>query len=130
MTDFNFTSDELTALREAQTDHMMDTCYIQALTQTFNTFREEVDSWADSGSAIDCGLEMQAGSETRESDKTVVVYDAVLRIAITDVPSETQRIRVTIRHGETLSTPLVFEVISPIQRGPSGNRILLRKVST
>jgi len=130
MTDFSFSAADLTAMREAQTDHMMDTCYIQVLTQTFNTFGEEINTWADSGSAIDCGLEMQAGSETHGTDKTVVQYDAVLRISITDVPSETQRIRVTKRHAETLTTPLVYEIASPIQRGPSGNRILLRKVST
>jgi head-tail adaptor len=127
---FDFTTDELALMREAQTDHMMDECYIQALTQTFNSFGEEINSWADSGSAIACGLEMQAGSETREDDKTVVMYDAVLRIAITDVPAETKRIRVVKRHNETLSTPLVYEIRSPIQRGPSGNRILLNKVNT
>jgi head-tail adaptor len=127
---FDFSTDDLTLMREAQTDHMMDECYIQALTQTFNSFGEEINSWADSGAAISCGLEMQAGSETREDDKTVVMYDAVLRIAITDVPAETKRIRVTKRHGETLSTAIVYEIRSPIQRGPSGNRILLNKVST
>lgn len=127
---FDFSTEDLTLMREAQTDHMMDECYIQALTQTFNSFGEEINSWADSGAAIACGLEMQAGSETREDDKTVVMYDAILRIAITDVPAETKRIRVVKRHGETLSTPIVYEIRSPIQRGPSGNRILLNKVST
>jgi head-tail adaptor len=127
---FDFTAADLTSMREAQTGHMMDTCYIQALTQTFNTYGEEINSWADSGSAIDCGLDMRSGSETRGTNKTVVQYDATLRIAITELPTELKRIRVTKRHGETLTTPLIYDIISPIQRGPSGFRILLNKVST
>ena len=127
---FDFTAADLTSMRSAQTGHMMDSCYLQALTQTFNTFGEEVNSWADSGSEIDCGLDMSPGSETRGTDKTVVKYDAILRIAITELPTELKRIRVTKRFGETLTTPLIYDIVSPIQRGPSGFRILLNKVST
>src|SRR3972149_5824272 len=102
-----FTTTDLSNMRQAQTDRMQDECYIQALTQTTNTFGEVVDSWADSGSAIACGLDMRPGSETRNPNKTVVQYDAVLRLAITTTIDETQRIRVTKRFAETLSTPLV-----------------------
>ena len=125
-----FTAADLTNMREAHTDRLQDECYIQALTQTTNTFGEVVDSWADSGSAIACGLEMRPGSEVRGPSKTIVQYDAVLRIPVDTLPAETQRIRVTKRHAETLATALVFDIVSPIQRGPSGNRILLNQVST
>lgn len=123
-----FDTSDLTNMRTAQTDHMLDECYIQALTQTTNTFGEVVNSWADSGSAIACGLDMRPGSETRNANKTIVQYDAVLRLAITTTVDETQRIRVTKRFGESI-TPLVFDILSPIQRGPSGIRLLLNKVS-
>lgn len=127
---YDFTAQDLTSFREAQFGHMQDAGYFQALTRTYNTYGEPLDSWADTGSEIDCGLEMMNGSETRGTDKTVVTYDAVLRIAVTEYPSEMRRFRVTKRHGETLTTPLVFDIISPVQRGVSGNRILLQKVST
>lgn len=128
--DYDFTAQDLTAFREAQYGHMQDAGYFQALTRTFNTYGEEVNSWADSGSEVSCGLEMMSGAEMRRQDKTIVTYDAVLRIQVTELPSELKRFRVTKRHGETLATALVFDILSPVRRGPSGNRILLQKVST
>ena len=124
-----FTTADLANMRSAHTDRLQDECYIQALTETANTYGEVVNSWADSGSAIACGLDMSAGSEVRGINKTVVQYDAVLRLPITSAVAETQRIRVTKRYAESLTTPIVYDIISPIQRGPSGIRILLNKVS-
>lgn len=128
--DYKFTQSDLSAMREIQNGHMMDAGYFQALTRTYNTYGEEINSWADTGSEVSCGLEMMSGAEMRRQDKTIVQYDAVLRVAVTEMPSELRRFRVTKRHGETLATPLVFDIISPVQRGPSGNRILLQRVST
>lgn len=119
---------DVKTVRATQVSSLPDTCYIQALTQTTNTYGEVVESWADSGAAFACGLEMQSGSEVRKSDKTVVNYDAILRVAITSLPLEAQRIRVTKRHNETI-TAIIYDIASPIQRGASGNRILLNKVS-
>lgn len=124
-----FTAADLTNMRSAHTDRLQDECYVQALTETPNTFGEVVNSWADSGAAIACGLDMRPGSETRGINKTVVQYDAVLRLPVTSTVTETQRIRVTKRYAETLGTAIVFDILSPIQRGPSGFRILLNKVS-
>jgi head-tail adaptor len=123
-----FDTTDLANMRETQTDHMMDECYIQALTQTTNTYGEVVNSWADSGSALACGLDMRPGSETRGPEKTVVQYDATLRLGITNLTEETQRIRITKRFGESI-TALVYDIAAPVQRGPSGIRILLNKVS-
>jgi head-tail adaptor len=127
---YDFTAADLTSMREAQYGHMMDAGYFQALTRTYDTYGEQIDSWADTGSLVDCGLDMRSGSEMQRDNKTVVQYDAVLRIQVTEIPSEMRRFRVTKRHGETLTTPLVFDIVAPVQRGPSGNRILLNKVST
>lgn len=120
---------DLTVIRGTQVQSLPDTCYLQALTQTTNGFGEIVDSWADSGSAIACGLEMKSGSEKRKPENVVITYDAILRLAITEIPAETKRIRVTKRHNESV-TAIIFDIVSPVQRGASGNRILLQKVST
>lgn len=125
-----FTSTDLANMRLAHTDRLQDACYLQVRSTSANTFGELIESWVDTGSEIACGLEMKAGSETRGIDKTVVNYDAVLRLPVTSAVTELYRIRVTKRHTESLSTPLVFDIVSPIQRGPSGIRILLNKVST
>lgn len=121
-------SRDIKTIRATQVQSLPDTCYIQALTTSTNTYGEVTESWADSGSPIACGLEMQSGSEVRKPDKVVVNYDAILRVAITSLPLEAQRIRVTKRHNETI-TAVIFNIASPIQRGASGNRILLNKVS-
>lgn len=120
---------DLTVIRGTQVQSLPDTCYLQALAKTTNTYGEIVDSWADSGSAIACGLEMKSGSEKRKPDNVVITYDAILRLAITEMPTETKRVRVTKRHGESV-TAIIFDIVSPVQRGASGNRILLQKVST
>jgi head-tail adaptor len=116
-------------MKAIQTAHMQDTCVIQTCTQTYDADGQAIKSFAD-GSAIECGLNMSAGSERFGSDNTIVQYDAVLRLAITRTPTEIDRIKITKRFEETLGTPLVYEIVSPIQRGVSGIRILLRRIET
>jgi head-tail adaptor len=124
-----FSADELSEMRTAQTGHMMDTCVIQTCTQTANSYGEMIETFTD-GTALDCGLDMRPGSERRGMDATLVEYDAVLRLAISQAPDARSRIKVTKRFGEVLSTALVYEIVSPIQRGPSGIRLILKKVLT
>lgn len=125
-----FDATDLSNMRTAQTGHMQDSCYIQALTSSVDSFGQPVRSWADTGSELACGLDMRPGSETRKPDLTVVKYDGVIRLGITTTVDETQKIRVTKRFGEALSVPLIYNIVSPIQRGPSGFRILVERVST
>ena len=122
-------ADELAWMREAQTAHMNDTCVIQTCTQTKNSYGEMVETFTD-GSAIACGLDMRPGSERHGTENTVVTFDATIRLAITVAPNEKDRIKVTKRYGETLTTPLAFSIVGPIQRGPSGIRLLLNKIET
>lgn len=130
MSDFSFSASELAAMREAQTDHMLDTGNIQPISTSTDSFGQVVESWPTNSSDISCGLDMRPGSERRESDKTVITYDATVRLPITTSVDLRDKFRVTKRFGESLSTPLVFEIVAPIQRGPSGIRLMLRIVST
>jgi len=59
-----------------------------------------------------------------------VEYDATVRVPIATTVDLRDRFRVTKRFGETLSSALVFDIVAPPQRGPSGIRLLLRKRST
>lgn len=128
MVDYDFDAAELADMRTAQTGHMQDTCLIRTYSETFNTFSEPVASYAE-GAAMDCGLDMRPGSERHGQDHTSTEYDATLRLAITAAPSVRDQIKVTHRFGEALASALTFEIVAPIQRGPSGIRLLLRKVS-
>lgn len=118
---------DLATMRATQTAHMMDECVLQACTQTVDSFGQMVESFVD-GTEQACGLDMRPGSERRGAQNIVVTFDASVRLAITAAPNPKDRVKVTKRFGETLTTALVYEIVGPIQRGPSGIRLLLKRV--
>ncbi len=122
------TSADLANLRAAQVLYMLDTGYVQTYARTFNTMNEPVETWTEAATATACGLDMRPGAERHQADKTVTEYDATLRLPLTVTIDAKDRVRITHRFGEALAVPLIFEVSSPVQRGPSGLRVLLRKV--
>ena len=123
----DFSADELTGFRSAQVGHMMDLVVRQVYSATSNSYNEDVVTYTDQ-TAIDCGLDMRPGSERHNSNYTALEYDATMRLPITTTINARDRLKVTKRFGETLSTALVFEIVGPVQRGPSGIRLLLRRV--
>ena len=72
---------------------------------------------------------MRSGIERHLTDKTLLEYDATIRLPIASTPDPIDRIKITKRFGED-TTDIVFEIVGPIQRGPSGIRLLLKKVVT
>jgi head-tail adaptor len=127
---YQFTAADLVSMRAAQDGHMLDTCDIQAISTTTDSFGQVVESWPSDASDIACGLDMRPGAERHGADKTVVEYDATVRLPIGTTVDLRSRIRVTKRFNESLSTPLVFGIAAPIQRGPSGVRLLLKRIET
>lgn len=127
---YQFSAAELADMRTAQTGHMLDTGNIQPVSASTDTFGQVVETWPTNSADLAVGLDMRPGTERIGADMTLTEYDAILRMPITAAPSVRDRIRITKRFTETLSTALVFEIVGPIQRGPSGIRILLRRVET
>lgn len=125
-----FSSDELTGMRAAQVAHMMDTCNLQTCVETGDSFNELVQTWPADGADLVCGLDMRPGSERHGDDKTLLTYDATLRLPITATPDAKDRVKVTKRYGEALGVALIYDIVGPIQRGPSGIRLLLQRVET
>jgi hypothetical protein len=123
-----FTDIELEGMRQTQTGHMMDECVVLVYAAgTANEFNEADAPSYTASSSYECGLDMNPGSERHEADLTAIQYDAVLRLPLNVSLKETDRIQITKRFGE-LPAPLTYEIVSPIQRGPSGVRILLRRI--
>lgn len=125
-----FTTVDLTNMRDCNELHMMDTCHLQACVQTDDSFNQPVETWPADGDALECGLDMRPGSERHGVDKTILSYDATIRLPITSAPDAKDRIKVTKRHGEALGTALVYNIVGPVQRGPSGVRLLLKIIET
>jgi hypothetical protein len=122
-----FTSSDLAWMRSAQTGHMQDTCCRQVFSRTF-TAGEEVPTYTDAAASTECGLDMRPGAERHGNQMTTLEYDATIRLPIATTIDPKDRIKITERFGETLATALVFEVVAPIQRGPSGIRLMVKRV--
>lgn len=130
MSDFYFTPDELAGMRQTQRDHMMDECVVLSYTAgTANEYNEADTPTYTAGNPIVCGLDMRSGSERHGPDMTMIQYDATLRLPLHTSLKETDRLQMVGRFGEFHDT-LTFEIVSPVQRGPSGIRLLLRKIVT
>jgi hypothetical protein len=84
-------------------------------------------TYTDDATAIKCGLDMRPGRKQFGTDMTLLTYDGTLRLPITTNLNAKDRIKVTQRFGEAI-TPLVYSIVGPVQRGPSGIRVLLQRV--
>jgi len=124
-----FIAADLTNMRSTQVSHMMDLCNLGTCTQTADSFQQLVETFAY-GADVVCGLDMRPGSERHTADKTVINYDATVRLPIASVPTPKDRVKVTKRFGEALGVDLVYNIVGPIQRGPSGVRLLLKIIET
>ncbi len=123
-----FSAAELTAMRTAQQEAMQDTAYVQTHTQTSDSMGAPVHTYTDAATTIVCGLDMRPGSERHTAQDSQTQYDATARLPIATIITTADRLKIIKRFGETLATALVFDVVGPVQRGPSGIRVLLKKV--
>src|SRR3990172_6250564 len=119
---------QLENMRERKDLSLMDTCHRLVYSETTNDYNEVVKSWTENVTDIKCGLEQKQGEE-RQADKNVVVsYDAIIRIQLHTVNDIKDKIKITKRFGEAI-TAIEYQIVSPIQRGHSGIRLLLKEVT-
>jgi len=124
-----FTASDLSIMRATQNLHMQDACQILVYAAgTVDEYGEPSAPTYTPGSEIACGLDMRPGFEKYGQESTSVNFDATLRLPINTSLKETDRITITKRYGED-TTDITFEISAPVQRGPSGLRVLLRKVT-
>jgi hypothetical protein len=115
-------------MRATQVAHMQDECVIRHYSPGTDSHNEDVKAYVADATAPVCGLDMRSGDERHFAQFNALVYDATIRLPIgTDVNANDQ-VMITKRFGETLSAPLTFEIVGPIQQGPSGMRLKLKKV--
>ena len=123
-----FTSGDLDYMRAAQQSHMMDVCHRLVWSSSQNDSGEPVDAWSEISTDVPCGLDQRPSSERRGAEFTVVTFDATIRLPLSAAEWDPKdRIKIVSRFGE-LITPLVYGIAGPIQRGPSGVRLLLARV--
>lgn len=126
-----FPEGDITRMQVAQQAHMPDTCHRSAYSSSTNNYGEVVPAWTENTTDIVCGIQQGSGriSEQIQDDKTVVTYDAIARLPISqaEVWNIKDKFILTKRFGVAI-TPITYDVAAPIQRGPSGIRLILKKV--
>jgi hypothetical protein len=121
-----FSAQELEDLDVVQTMHMMDTCLIAEPTVTTNVYNlpEESFTWNPARKHA-CGFD---GHPSRELLSQVPDSQAVVRLPIDTTITHRARVRITKRHGRTI-TPITFAVIGQPRQGPSGLLVWLTKIT-
>lgn len=124
-----FPTGDLTRMQAAQQLHMHDVCHRLVYTRTYDDYGAPVEVWTENTTDIPCGLDSRPGSESHNPTGVAVIYDATVRLPISqaDVWDVKDRLLLTQRFGSAV-TNITYWIASPVQRGPSGIRLLLKKV--
>lgn len=127
-----FPTGDLQRMQQAQTAHMHDTCHRSVHSYTPNDYNEQKSVWEEDETDIPCGIEQKArgdDSESVQNTHTEVRYDAIARLPISqaEVWDIKDKLIVTKRFGSSI-TPIEYGIAAPIERGPSGIVIKLKKV--
>jgi hypothetical protein len=103
---------------------MQDTCKVLAYSATADDYGLPVVTFTP-GAAIACGFDPQASREVQEGSHVAVV-DGRLRLPLGTAVTSKDRIQVTHRFGEALSSPETYSIIGEPERGPTGLVLNLR----
>lgn len=122
-----FSDAELARMKTAQEAHMMDAVTRLAWAATKDDFNADAHTWT-AGAVLACGLDMTGGREERDGGRVVVYYDARLRLPLGTVLDLRDRLQVTQRFGAPVLNGTVYEIVSPLEEGPSGLQVTVRKV--
>lgn len=117
----------LVAMKQAQNDHMWDTCELLKLS---NSGTDEngmpITSFVSSGTSI-CGLNTSASREMVNAEYHV--FDARLRLPSTIQITGIDRIKITHRYGSLLTEPIEYEILGDPMIGPLAQVLNLRSIS-
>jgi head-tail adaptor len=105
-------SHDLAMMRADQTDALWDTCVVQTQSVTVDTYGQGIETFTD-GTAIACRFVPSSGREIKEitrRDGTITIIRAIVRLPRGTTVTPNDRIKITKRFGETLTTPLVYAV--------------------
>jgi len=123
----SFSTSELAGLQSAQDAHMMDTCVrlVYTLGAT-DSHGKQAESWVV-GATIDCGFYPGRSTEVMHWTE-VVLTEAQIRLPISTVLNNRDRLRITHKHGVAI-TAETYEIVGQPLRGPSGLLLNLRRVT-
>ena len=119
MSDWRFTTAELTALETDQEAHMMDTCSIGVYHSVPDAYGIPTPTYQAADGSVICGLNENVRQEV-QSRGEVVMVDAVLRLPVGTAVDSRDRITITHRFGVELTVKPVYNIIGSPRTGASG----------
>lgn len=132
-----FATSQLNFMRGVQEARMQDKCKIGARVNGLDAYGKPsaVITW---GSEIACGLDMREGFFKRGpigegvsksgAGLELVNYDARLRVAHDTIVKAGDQVKITERFCSDITPEEIYEVMGPPETGPSGMRLILKKV--
>lgn len=125
--DFAFSVTELSAMQSAQDDHMMDTCTLDRYTDGgADIYGTPNPTWV-SDTPIACGFNTTRVEEVL-GQTMVPAAEAAIRLPLATVLNPKDRITITHRFGVAI-TAQSYTVVGDAERGPSGLKVGLKKVT-
>jgi hypothetical protein len=122
-----FTATELERMQDTQEAAMQDTGVMLRYSEARDDYNNPYPDYTADENSVVCGLEYTDPDEVQESGE-VPMIDAWLRLPLATAWDTRDRFRVTHRYGVELADPPEFELVGPVQRGPSGLVVGLRSV--
>lgn len=127
-----FTETELLRMQATQDGAMQDSCYI--LRRTMHGPDEwgmEKFTWERTTPAapLACGVDPSAPREAHGSGE-VGLLDVALRLPLTTALAVTDRVELLTRYAVALDPSVLYEIVGPVERGPSGLVLKLRVLTT
>lgn len=92
-----------------------------------DTYGNPAPTWTAESATRDC-MYRPATAEEQLATAQVPALDAHLWVQLSDAIADADRVRLTVHYGQTLATPLTFEVVG-VKREATTLHLELRKVT-
>jgi hypothetical protein len=116
-------------IQNSQQETFLDTGYFSTVTTTSGSYGEPIEN-SVSGSPIACSFHWTGGKETWKEPVNYLKADAILKIPTNTQVTQKDLFTLTKQKTETLSVPLIFQVVSNPRNSISGIIIDLKRVET
>ena len=132
MSDLYFSSDEVLGLQDTSNSLMMDSCCLATKTTARNTLGEEIPNspvWSDE---IPCSFDMRPAQSAEKqfgTEHTLLIFDATVRLPVGTLIGARDYVKMTRILGQQVPE-VIYEAMTPVQRGQSAIRLPLKRVET
>ena len=124
-----FSASELLGIQETQESAMMDLCDISRISNSgTDGYGKPRRTWVILYDEVPCGFGYPSPREAMGLAQAQQL-DAKLRLPLDTDITNLDRVTITDRFGVAETDPITYEVGGPVEQGPSGIIIWLRKVT-